>query len=225
MAEVPVAGEAPAPIGHWISVAGACSRAGKTALTERLVELRPELAAVKFTVADDRFDGCPRGSPCDVCDIETPYRIVTSRDVLDEAGTDTGRMRRAGSRQVAWVIARRRYAGPAWRALWGAIDGPAVVEGSTIALQERPSLSLFVVHPQVSPEGWKPTSQLLVPRADAVVVNRRSGDARPPSPRVLEALSALGCHAPIVADLTRPVRSWAPELAARSAGLADVVTG
>jgi len=218
MDHAPAAGVALAPIGPWISVSGACSRSGKTALAERLIEVRPELAAVKFTTTDDVFDGCPRNSPCTVCDIETPYRIVTSADVLDVAGTDTARMRRAGAPRVLWAIAKRRFARQAWRAVWDEMAGPAVVEGSTIAVGETPYLAFFVVHPQVAPRRWKPTSTALVARADAVIINQREGDPRPPSREVLRALSSLGCDAPVVADLRRPLRSWAPSLAARCAG-------
>jgi hypothetical protein len=225
MGDVPAAGVALAPIGPWISVSGACSRSGKTALAERLIELQPELAAVKFTTTDEVFDGCPRNSPCSVCDIDAPYRIVTSGDVLEVSGTDTARMRRAGAPRVIWAIAKRRFARRAWRAVWEEIGGPAVVEGSTIAVRETPSLSFFVVHPQVDPDRWKPTSAPLVARADAVIVNQREGDPRPPSRQVLRALSSLGCDVPFVADLRRPLRSWAPALAARCASFAVPVAG
>ena len=47
-----------------ISVAGACSRSGKTALAETIVKSLAADApvAVKFTTTDDVFERCPRGT-------------------------------------------------------------------------------------------------------------------------------------------------------------------
>jgi hypothetical protein len=80
---------------------------------------------------------------------------------------------------------------------------------------------VFVVHPWLSPERWKPTSARCLAAADLVVVNRPSSDPRPPSPEVLDALlRARGSAGSgiVVADVTRPAREWAPILAGELAG-------
>lgn len=200
-----------------LSISGACSRSGKTAAAVSLLRALPagRAAAVKFTTTEDVFERCPRGTPCVVCDIDVPYRIVDDPAVLTEAGTDTARLREAGASQVVWAIARGSSVGPAWDAVQRRLAGADVVimEGSTIVSVARPDLQVFVAHPWLSPERWKPTSATCVARADLVVVNRPGSDARPPAPEVLDALRRLGGPEPIVADVTRPPSEWAPKLA------------
>lgn len=201
-----------------VSVAGACSRAGKTAAAVTILRhLGDGLAsAVKFTTTEDAWEGCPRGTPCVVCDIDVPFRVVEDPAVLWEAGTDTDRLWKAGARRVLWAIARQSAVGLAWKAVTGRLGGDAwvVIEGSTIVGTARPDHTLFVVHPHLAPSRWKPTSMPLLAEADLVVVNRPAGETREPSPQVQDALAAAGCSGRVVvADVTRPLREWAPEWA------------
>jgi hypothetical protein len=200
-----------------LSISGACSRSGKTAAAVSLLRDLPagRAAAVKFTTTEDVFERCPRGTPCVVCDIDVPYRIVEDQGVLDEAGTDTARLREAGASPVVWAIARASSVTSAWAEVQRRLAGADVVvmEGSTIVTVARPDLQVFVAHPWLSPERWKTTSAACVARADLVVVNRPGSDERPPSPEVLDALHRLGGPEPIVADVTRPPSEWAPKLA------------
>lgn len=203
-------------------MAGACSRSGKTALAATLLQARaarPALA-VKFTTTDDVFERCPRGTACVVCDIDVPFRIVEDAATLRQAGTDTDRLAAAGARRVIWTIAKASHAALAWRATRERLRDAAwvVVEGSTVVDLARPDTLFFVAHPFLSPARWKPTSEPLVARADAVVVNRPAGEARPPSPEVLEALVRFrGRDDLLIADVTRPLADWAPRVAARLA--------
>lgn len=204
----------------WISVSGACSRSGKTALCETLLRRlgAGTAAAVKFTTTDDVFERCPRGAPCVVCDIAVPFRLVDDDQVLGQAGTDTARLAAAGASRVLWAIAKRGAARPAWQAVRRALDGArcVVMEGSTIVDLARPDLHVFVAHPFLSPARWKPGSAALAARADAVVVNLSEGEARAASDEVLAALEAAGAQGrPIVADVRRELHAWAPQLAAR----------
>jgi len=199
-----------------LSISGACSRSGKTAAAVSLLRVLPagRAAAVKFTTTEDVFERCPRGTPCVVCDIDVPFRIVDDPAVLNEAGTDTARLREAGASQVVWAIARESSVASAWAAVQRRLSGADVVimEGSTIVSVARPDLQVFVAHPFLSPERWKTTSATCVARADLVVVNRPGSEARPPSPEVLDALRRLGGPEPIVADVTQPPSEWAPKL-------------
>ena len=208
-----------------ISVAGATSRAGKTALAVTLIQsLPPRVAvAIKFTTAEDVFKRCPRGSPCVVCDIDVPFRIIENPAILREPGTDTERLSRAGAARVVWTIAKQTAVAAAWTAtLERAASAPALVmEGSTIVPWADPDLLLFVAHPFLKVERWKPTSASLLARADAVIVNRASTERRPPDPAVIEALARHRGHAEIeVADVTRPLGEWSPRTAARMMALA-----
>lgn len=208
----------------WVSVSGASSRAGKTAVVETLLRSLPphSAAAVKFTTTDDVFAGCPRGTPCVVCDIDVPFRLVQDERTLRAPGTDTDRLAQAGATRVVWAIARRAALPPAWQAVRRAVDDAAcvVMEGSSIVELASPALHVFVAHAFLAPRRWKETSAALVPRADVVIVNRAAGEARAPSPEVLDALRGLrGRDDLLVSDVTRPLAEWAPQLHARLAAL------
>lgn len=199
-----------------VSVSGACSRAGKTALAAGILGSMPPgtASAVKFTTTEDVFERCPRGTTCIVCDIDVPFRIVEDAKTLREPGTDTDRLALAGASRVVWAIAKLGAAPLAWAAVRARLGaGPVVMEGSTVVDLAAPDLLLFVVHPQLSPSRWKPTSPALIARADAVVVNRPASDARPPA---TEVLAEIARHRPAgdvrIADVMQPFHEWAPDL-------------
>jgi hypothetical protein len=176
---------------------------------------RGAAAAVKFTTTEDAFERCPRGTACVVCDIDVPFRIVDDPGVLAEAGTDTDRLGRAGARRVLWAIAKEHAAETAWRAVRERLleESIVVMEGSTIVGIAKPERTVFVVHPFLAPERWKPTSSRLIAEADLVVVNRPAPETRPPSDEVLSALVRdRGGRGYVVADVTRPLAEWAPSL-------------
>jgi len=207
-----------------VSVSGACSRAGKTALATTLLRALPAgtATALKFTTTEDVFERCPRGTPCVVCDIDVPYRIVEEPQVLRKAGTDTDRLAVAGAGRVVWVIAKASAAARAWKVVRDLVARASIVvmEGSTVVDLAQPDLLLFVAHPHLSTARWKPTSGPLLARADAVVVNLPSYERRRPAPSVL---AEIGLHRSSkdlrVADVTRPLADWAPDLAGRLTGL------
>jgi len=202
-----------------IAVAGACSRAGKTAAAVSVLHALPPASAtaLKFTTTDDVFERCPRGSPCVVCDIDVPYRIVEDEAVLRQAGTDTDRLAAAGAARVVWAIAKRGAAETAWRAVAARVGSSAlVIEGSTVVDLARPDLLLFVVHPFLSPARWKPTTPDLLGRADVVVVNLPAGESREPAAEVMQALlGPRGRNDIRIGDVTRPLHEWAPDVAGR----------
>jgi hypothetical protein len=202
-----------------VSVSGATSRAGKTALAVSLLRALPAgtTAAVKFTTTEDVFERCPRGSPCVVCDIDVPFRIVEDPEVLGQGGTDTRRLADAGARRVVWAIARASHVEAAWTSVRARIRGAknVVMEGSTIVDTARPDLLLFVLQPFLSPDRWKPTSAVLLARADVVVINRPAAERREPSAAVLGAVAACRAGDVRVADVTRSFADWAPDLLAR----------
>jgi hypothetical protein len=203
-----------------VSVSGATSRAGKTALAVSVLRALPwgGAVAVKFTTTEDVFERCPRGSPCVVCDIDVPFRIVEDPKILGEAGTDTRRLGDAGASRVVWAIARASHVEAAWRAVETRISGAelVVMEGSTIVDTARPDLLLFVLHPFLSPERWKPASAALLARAHAVVINRPASEPREPSAAVFAAVAAHSTsHRPRVSDVTRSLGDWAPDMLAR----------
>lgn len=207
-----------------VSVSGACSRAGKTAVAETLLRALPvgTAGAIKFTTTEDVFERCPRGSVCVVCDIDVPFRIVRDPATLREKGTDTDRLAAAGAGEVVWAITRAAAAPQAWAAVTRMLDRTplAILEGSTVVEQglARPDLALFVAHRSMPPDRWKATSAALVAAADRVIIHT-GGPA--PSARVLDALDALGAAGKrVVADATMPLGHWAPDIERRLRDLA-----
>jgi hypothetical protein len=202
-----------------LSVSGACSRAGKTAVAATVLRaLSPgETVAVKFTTTEDVFKRCPRGAPCVVCDIDVPYRIVEDEVILREPGTDTARLGEAGARRVIWAIARHTAAPRAWEDVRGRIgDADIVMEGSTVVELAAPDLLVFVVHPFLSPERWKLGSGALIQRADVVLVNRPRGESRAPATAVMDEVARFRAGGEVrVADGAAPLHEWAPDVAER----------
>jgi hypothetical protein len=159
-----------------------------------------------------------------VCNIEVPFRMIEDPGVIRQAGTDTDRLAAAGARRVIWTIAKAGAASVAWAALRRRVapDDVLVMEGSTIVDLARPQLHLFVVHPFLSPDRWKPTSARLIRKADLVVVNRPDTDRRAPAASVMAALRrSRGDREVRVADVTRPLHEWAPDLVHRLAVLGN----
>jgi hypothetical protein len=206
-----------------ICVSGATSRAGKTALLASVVrQLLPRGAtAVKFTTTDDVFERCPRGTPCVVCDIDVPYRIVSESEVLRQPGTDTDRMAQAGARRVLWAIAKQSAVEHAWARVSSLLEpGLQVMEGSTIVPFAKPQLSLFVVHPFLARRAGR-RARRRCSRARTGGGEPPSGETRAPAPAVLEAIRARRASDDVlVADVTRPLEEWAPQLHARIGALA-----
>jgi hypothetical protein len=218
------------PRAGLVCVSGACSRSGKTALAVTLLQALPRGAAtaVKFTTTEDVFERCPRGTPCVVCDIDVPYRVVEDEAVLRQSGTDTDRLAAAGARKVVWAIARASAVEAAWDAVLRRLDGacPAVIEGSTIVATARPELLCFVLHPFLSPARWKPTSPSLIGRADAVIVNVPAAERRSPAAAVLAEVERHRGPAGVrLADVTRPLGDWAPDLLLRLERLREAPLG
>ena len=183
---------------------------------------------MKFTTTDDVFEKCPRGTTCIVCDIDVPFRIVRDDATLEEADTDTARLRKATSGPVLWTISKRSVAEQAWRTTerflqesTGATkSADRVIEGSTIASYCSPDFTFFVIHPFLSPSRWKDGTSELIGRADCVVINRAGNESREPSTEVMAAIRAARPRNLRLADVMSPLQIWAGDLASRLASAA-----
>jgi hypothetical protein len=93
-----------------ICVAGAMSRAGKTAFSAKLLARLPGWYACKVTTCLERpGQPCPRGNEdgCGVCGrLSRPYEIDEEPGGPETAAKDTGRLRAAGAARVLWVRTR-----------------------------------------------------------------------------------------------------------------------
>ena len=186
-------------------------------LAVSLLEALPRgaAAAVKFTTTEDVFERCPRGTPCVVCDIDVPFRIVEDPAVLAEPGTDTDRLGRAGARRVVWAIAKQHAGRAAWRAARARMEGEdfVVMEGSTIVSLARPELNALrrasVPLPGAleadlgrSARAGRPRGREPARGRDPLAFDEVAGRAR---------AASTGARL-VVADVTRPAAEWAGSL-------------
>lgn len=93
-----------------LSVTGATSKTGKTALIRRLIPLLPGWAVCKVTTCFHHPGGiCPRGQEdtCGICNsLDAPYLIIEDPAVIQQPATDTGLYTEAGAVRVIWVESR-----------------------------------------------------------------------------------------------------------------------
>ncbi|KPJ86209.1 MAG: hypothetical protein AMS17_13550 [Spirochaetes bacterium DG_61] len=93
------------------------SGVGKTTLGEKLLSRLHNWAACKVTacIGGERHR-CPRGkgTECGVCSsLKENYVIEDSREIIEEEGSDTARLKTAGAQKVLWIKAKPRYIGHA----------------------------------------------------------------------------------------------------------------
>jgi len=160
-----------------LSIAACAGRAGKTALVETLCAAFPgRLEAVKFTtLPQDRRPAPGDQARCSgIPPLEGPFRICEEAEVLERAGTDTGRMARAGARGVHWALARPED----YRLLWPALregrlspEARVVTEGGTAAAFIGPDLLVFLYNPYIPREAWKDGAWRILAGADVIVTN------------------------------------------------------
>lgn len=163
-----------------IAVAGATSKAGKTLLAEQLIRYCVErfspVYAVKFTTTSDLPSPCPRGAPCNVCDLSENFRVVRDPKVLLQPGKNTARFAAANPTEVMWVISKRSQLPHAYKHLLSHIPETAllIMEGSSIISLCKPDLLFYVFANHISSTRWKDSAKEIMARADFVLRNRKS---------------------------------------------------
>jgi hypothetical protein len=163
-----------------IVVAGASSGVGKTLVAEVLTGLlarrQHPTAAAKITVTHGER-GCPHGGKgCNVCSsLGGDFQIITRKSIIEQEGTDTSRLSKAGAQPVVWAITRDLFVAETWRAIRPLmLDASfAVIESNTLALTIKPTLTLMIVDPSVSRKLWKTSAEHLIRYADHVIFNDR----------------------------------------------------
>lgn len=164
-----------------IVVAGVSSGAGKTSLAEALITVLARsrrTAAAKITVTHGTL-GCPHGGKsCNVCSsLGGDFQIVTSKGILEQAGTDTARLKLSGADPVLWAITKSDSVGEAWDEMKKQFQAESVVvESNTLASCIKPDLLLMIADPTVSRKIWKPSAERLIAEADVLVVNNRGSE-------------------------------------------------
>lgn len=128
-----------------ITVSGAHSGVGKTALAELVLRHLPDWSALKVTVKKE--SGCPRDKGCSVCsELKDEFDIVTKENVIRQKGTDTARLKKAGANRVVWL---RANLGGLERGLRKSFDllkktPGIVIEGNSVLKFIKPDLAIFI---------------------------------------------------------------------------------
>ncbi len=128
-----------------ITISGAHSGVGKTAVAEKLLGVLKGWSALKVTVI--KKNGCPRSEPCGACeDKKTPFTIVSDPKVINQKGKDTGRMKAVGAKKVLWLKATPFGLEAGLKAALRLLVGSkgVVVEGTSVLKYLKPDVGLFI---------------------------------------------------------------------------------
>jgi dethiobiotin synthetase len=128
-----------------IVVSGAHSNIGKTLLAEEIIRSLPGWSALKVTVS--RQAGCPRMNSCRICsEFKDDFNIVTDRRIINQKGTDTARLKKAGAKKVAWLRANLKGLKVGLEeAIYYLKDARGIViEGTSVLRCIKPSLVIYL---------------------------------------------------------------------------------
>lgn len=128
-----------------ITISGAHSNIGKTSLAEEILSSQGGWSALKVTVKTG--SGCPRNKICGVCEeIKGKFVIVTDEKIIDQDGTDTARLKKAGAEKVIWLKADRKGLKEGLKRSLGMLKGSkgVVIEGTSVLKYIRPDLSIYL---------------------------------------------------------------------------------
>ncbi|MCX8043427.1 MAG: molybdopterin-guanine dinucleotide biosynthesis protein B [Desulfobacterota bacterium] len=165
---------------HAIVVSGLRSGIGKTLLAEHIVELVPDIAAIKITVHDGPT-------------------VVSAADAdIMVQGKDTWRLRSRGAFPVVWVRACETEVGTGLQQALPLISGrPALlIEGNSVLQFIQPALALFICDSGILSEDIKHSRIEALRKATAVINNVRDTAAQG-ADRVTARCKTLNPQAPI----------------------------
>lgn len=88
-----------------IVISGEKSGIGKTYLAERLLNNLHGWSALKVTVKRDGV--CLSAKNCGLCQsIKKPFDIIKDKNIINQPGKDTARLKIAGAKEVIWLKAK-----------------------------------------------------------------------------------------------------------------------
>lgn len=128
-----------------IVIAGAHSGVGKTTLAEVLLRRLKGWSALKVTVTSK--NGCPHNRFCGTCnELKEPYKIITDYRIINTPRKDTYRFKKAGARQVIWLISQPGYLKEGLKqAFSGLKPTPGIIiEGRRVLRYIKPNLVIWL---------------------------------------------------------------------------------
>lgn len=218
------------PVSHVISVAACGNGSGKTTLMESILKAVPgRLAAIKFTTVFRDGVNCPKSEISCACrELHGAFTIVRDEDRISMAGTDTGRMTRAGASAVWWCLARPGAHREAWDHLRRDVlpaGQECLVEGNSAIPVLAPDRLVVILTPRLARARWKPDAWDLAGRADHLLINPWGAEEGEISALAAEA-ERRGGRPPLVQDPAVPLPEWPdPGLSRDLAGLLGLPVG
>ncbi len=127
-----------------IVVSGARSGIGKTFFAQKLLKQLPGWSALKVTVSKKN---CPHERNCGICsEIKNPFYIIKDKDIINQKGKDTSRLKSAGAKQVIWLKARPEGLKSGLKEAMSEFSScnGIVIEGTSVLKYIKPDLSIYL---------------------------------------------------------------------------------
>lgn len=128
-----------------IVVSGEKSGVGKTYLTQKLLRCLPGWSALKITVS--KYGGCPHNRDCGICrGIKRPFYIVKDKNIINQTGKDTARLKESGAKEVIWLKARPEGLRKGLEKAFSEFSGcrGLIIEGTSVLKFLKPDLNIHV---------------------------------------------------------------------------------
>ena len=132
-----------------ITVSGAHSNVGKTRVAEMLLKELKGWSGLKVTVLHN--GPCPTARDCGACDeMTSKFSIVSDRNIIEEKGKDTERLKAQGAKEVLWLKAKpeglREGLKKAIAKFSAKGGGPRgiIIESNSALKYLKPDLAIFV---------------------------------------------------------------------------------
>lgn len=129
-----------------ITVSGAQSGVGKTAVAEMLLKKLKDWSALKITLTH-RDGVCPVHKDCHTCDeLHSDFSIISKKDIIEAKGKDTQRLKSAGAKKVLWLKAKPEALEKGIKkaiSLFKKTKG-LIIESNSALKYLKPDLALFV---------------------------------------------------------------------------------
>lgn len=151
-----------------ITISGAQSGVGKTTVAERLLKAQKGWSALKVTVLHK--GACPIARDCGACEeLDYKFSIISDKDVIEEDGKDTQRLKNAGAKKVLWLKARPEGLQAGLRQAISKLQGSKgiIIEGTSILKYLKPDLAIMVK--KEASELFKPSAREALKKVDIVL--------------------------------------------------------
>ncbi len=131
-----------------IVISGSRSNIGKTLLAEKMLRELTDWAALKVTVSRPGELRCPRRhGRCRVCsEIKGDFEIIKDKKIINQKGTDTSRLKKAGAKKVVWLRADLRGLESGLEKAFSLLEGleGVLIEGTSVLKFVKPDVAIFL---------------------------------------------------------------------------------